>query len=69
MMPAVIDTITSRGSDIRCPSCRNWRRELAIFEDGALRCQPCPAINRRRSQAGVTHPAGGSLPSGVGAKP
>jgi hypothetical protein len=44
--PSVVETVQYAGTTLRCPDCRQWRASLLIFEDGALRCDGCPAHER-----------------------
>jgi hypothetical protein len=53
--------ITYRSSDVRCPSCHQWRRELWIEADGSLRCRPCPALGRGRREGVVMRAGAGQV--------
>jgi ssDNA-binding Zn-finger/Zn-ribbon topoisomerase 1 len=49
---AVVEIVRYAGTTLRCPNCRQWRASLLIFEDGSLRCDDCPACDRRTRQTG-----------------
>jgi hypothetical protein len=49
---AVGEAVQYAGTTLRCPDCRQWRPSLLIFEDGALKCEGCPAFERHTRSRG-----------------
>ena len=41
-MSVAVEIVRYRYTDVRCPSCRQWRSFLVIDANGDLRCESCP---------------------------